>query len=241
MQICRTSTHSRNALRVRQSYWPYNGSRIVMIHKPYRHFMKAIKIMVFLLLVTVGAKAQTADMTQLILDIEKLTQLKGILSDMKTGYQLIDGGYNEVKSIESGNFSLHSTFLNGLLMVSPAVANYGKVADIVLKQGYIVTEYEHYYSQFKQSGFNSEELAYMASVYTTLLQQSLQNLSQLADIIAAGKLRMSDAERLHAIDHIYADTDDKLTFLRTFDQQAAVMAAQRGHELNNLSTVQKLY
>src|SRR6202012_28043 len=220
MQICRTSTHSRNALRVRQSYWPYNGSRIVMIHKPYRHFMKAIKIMVFLLLVTVGAKAQTADMTQLILDIEKLTQLKGILSDMKTGYQLIDGGYNEVKSIESGNFSLHSTFLNGLLMVSPAVAKYGHVADIILEQGYIVTEYSRYYRQFSSGGhFTADELAYLANVYTTLLQQSLQNISQLADILAAGKMRMSDDERLNAIDHIYSSTGDQLTFLRDFDQR----------------------
>lgn len=191
--------------------------------------------------VTTQVKAQSDDMVQLILDIEKLTQLKGILTDMKTGYDIINGGYNEVKSIADGNFNLHSTFLNGLLMVSPAIANYGRVADIVLKQGYIVTEYQHYYSQFKQSGFNSDELAYMANVYTTLLQQSLQNLSQLTDIIAAGKLRMSDNERLRAIDHIYADTDDKLTFLRQFDQQNAVMAAQRQHELNNLSTIQKLY
>jgi hypothetical protein len=190
---------------------------------------------------TTRVKAQSADLTQLIMDIEKLTQLKGILSDMKQGYDIVNGGYNQVRQIADGNFSLHSTFLNGLLLVSPAVANYGRVADIVLKQGYIVSEYQHYYSQFKQSGFNSDELAYMANVYTTLLQQSLQNLSQLADIIAAGKLRMSDDERLRAIDRIAADTDDKLTFLRTFDQQAAVMAVQRQHELNNYSTLQKLY
>src|SRR5882762_8709999 len=99
---------------------------------------------------TTQVKAQSDDMVQLILDIEKLTQLKGILTDMKTGYDILNGGYNQVKSIADGNFNLHSTFLNGLLMVSPAIANYGGVADIVLKQGYIVTEYQHYYSQFKQ-------------------------------------------------------------------------------------------
>jgi len=198
-----------------------------------------------LLLLTVTAShstAQSSDLTQLILDIEKLTQLKGILSDMKTGYTIIDGGYNEVKSIASGNFNLHSTFLNGLLMVSPAVTKYGHVADIILEQGYIVTEYQRYYSQFRQSGhFNSNELAYMANVYTTLLQQSLQNISQLADILAGGKLRMSDAERIRAIDGIYADTDDKLTFLRHFDQQTAVLDLQRQRDLNDLSTLQKLY
>jgi hypothetical protein len=204
--------------------------------------MKRIKILLVLLLFTVGAKAQSSDMVQLILDIEKLTQLKGILSDMKTGYQIIDGGYNEVKSIEMGNFNLHNTFLNGLLMVSPAVAKYGHVADIILEQGYIVTEYARYYKQFQNGGhFNADKLAYLANVYTTLLQQSLQNISQLADILASGKLRMSDDERLRAIDGIYYDTDDKLAFLRHFDLETAVLDLQRQHTLNDLSTLQKLY
>jgi hypothetical protein len=203
--------------------------------------MRRIKITIALLLLCAGAHAQTADLTQLILDIEKLTQLKGILTDMKTGYTIIDGGYNEVKSIADGNFNLHATFLNSLLLVSPAVANYGRIADIILEQGYIVTEYNRYSAQFKQGHFNADELAYMANVYATLLQQSLQNLSQLADILMAGKLRMSDDERLRAIDHIYADTDDKLTFLRHFDQQAAVLDLQRQKELNTLTTLQKLY
>jgi len=210
--------------------------------------METIKKMIagfgllFLTVMAVPAKAQSADLTQLILDIEKLTQLKGILSDMKTGYTIIDGGYNEVKSIADGNFNLHSTFLNGLLMVSPAVAKYGRIADIILEQGYIVTEYTRYYKQFSSSGhFSSDEIAYLANVYTTLLQQSLQNLSQLTDILAAGKLRMSDDERLRAIDHIYTDTDDKLTFLRHFDQETAVLDLQRQQELNTITTLQKLY
>ncbi|HWZ15462.1 MAG TPA: hypothetical protein VNW95_09510 [Mucilaginibacter sp.] len=205
-------------------------------------FFSMLAVVLSLTLSVTKSKAQSSDLTQLILDIEKLTQLKGILSDMKTGYTILNGGYNEVKSIASGNFNLHSTFLNGLLMVSPTVANYGRVADIILEQSYIVTEYQRYYSQFRQSGhFNSDEMAYMANVYTTLLQQSLQNLSRLADILAGGKLRMSDYERIRAIDGIYADTDDKLTFLRHFDQETAVLDIQRRRNLNDLSTLQKLY
>ncbi|MGN6398698.1 MAG: TerB family tellurite resistance protein [Mucilaginibacter sp.] len=188
------------------------------------------------------AHAQSADLTQLILDIEKLTQLKGILSDMKTGYQLINGGYNEVKQVAHGNFSLHSTFLNALLTVSPAVAKYGRVADIVLEQGYIVSEYKRWYRQFRASGtFSADELAYLANVYSTLLAQSLSNLDQLAMILTAGRLRLSDDERLNAIDRIYADTDDKLSFIRHFSRQAAVLSAQRAYELNQISVTQKLY
>src|ERR1700761_9375244 len=115
--------------------------------------MKTIKILTVLLLFGAArANAQSDDLTQLILDIEKLTQLKGILTDMRTGYDIINGGYNEVKQIASGNLNVHTVFLNGLLAINPEIAKYGRVADIVLKQGYIVTEYQRYYSQFRNSG-----------------------------------------------------------------------------------------
>lgn len=204
--------------------------------------MKTIKVILLLLVIGTGARAQSSDLTQLILDIEKLTQLKGILTDMKTGYTIIDGGYNQVKSIASGNLSLHATFLNGLNAVSPGVANYGRVADIILQQANLVTEYKRYQQAFKQSGtFNADELAYMANVYSTLLQESLQNLSRLTDILAAGKLRMSDAERLKAIDHIYADSADQYAFLKDFDRQGVVLSLQRSKDVNDTNALKQLY
>jgi hypothetical protein len=204
--------------------------------------MKTIKILLICLPLCLSAKAQSSDLTQLILDIEKLTQLKGILSDMKTGYDIVNGGYNEVKSIQSGNFNLHATFLNGLNAISPAVANYGRVADIILQQANLVTEYNRYKQEFSQSGsFSASELGYMANVYTTLLQQSLQNLSRLTDILMAGKLRMSDAERLKAIDKIYADSSDQYAFLQSFDRQGVVLSMQRSKDLNDTNTLKQLY
>jgi hypothetical protein len=204
--------------------------------------MKTIRILICFLLLGTGARAQSSDLTQLVLDIEKLTQLKGILSDMKTGYDIVDGGYNQVKSIASGNFNVHATFLNGLMAVSPGVANYGRIADILLQQANLVTEYKRYQQEFRQSGsFSGDELAYMANVYTTLLQESLQNLSRLTDILAAGKLRMSDSERLKAIDKIYADSSDQSAFLKSFDRQGVMLSLQRSKDLNDTQTLKQLY
>lgn len=204
--------------------------------------MKTIKVTLVIIFLGLNAHAQTSDMTQLILDIEKLTQLKGILSDMKTGYNIVDGGYNQVKSIAAGNLNLHTSFLNGLNAVNPGVANYGRVADIILQQANVVAEYKRYQQAFRQSGtFNADELSYISNVYTTLLQQSLQNLSRLVDILAAGKLRMSDAERLKAIDRIYADGSDQFAFLKSFDRQGAILSLQRSKDLNDTKTLKNLY
>jgi hypothetical protein len=188
------------------------------------------------------AKAQDQDLQQLILDIEKLTQFKAILSDMKTGYTILTQGYRQVKSLTQGNFDLHSAFLNSLMQVSPEVRKYGRIADIVSAQLLIVSEGKRALSAFRSSGhFNAGELLYFNSVFTGLLKGSVDNLANLADVLTAGTLRMSDAERLQQIDHIYSDTQNKLVFLRHFDASVRVLEVQRMKELNEAEALKKFY
>jgi hypothetical protein len=190
-----------------------------------------------------NAQVSTAqDVQQLVLDIEKLTQFKAILTDMKTGYTLLTQGYNQVKDISQGNFNIHSAFLNSLMEVSPEVRKYGRIADIIEEQASIVSEYKSTLRQANSGGhFNASELIYMNQVFSQLLTQSLNNLTTLANVITAGNLRMSDAERLQTIDHIYSDTQTKLVFLRSFDNQVAILSLQREKAKNDVNTLQKLY
>jgi len=60
-------------------------------------------------------------------------------------------------------------------------------------------------------------------------------------VITADQLRMNDAERLHAIDRIYADIEDKLQFLRSFNNRTQVLAVQRYQELQENKTLKDLY
>jgi hypothetical protein len=209
---------------------------------------KIIVILLFIVGITATAHKASAqvstaqDVQQLVMDIEKLTQFKAILGDMKTGYTLLTQGYNQVEAISQGNFNLHSAFLNSLMAVSPQVRKYGRIADIIENQASIVSEYKLTLQQANSGGhFNVQEMVYMNGVFNSLLTQSLNNLTTLADVITAGNLRMSDAERLQAIDHIYSDMQNKLVFLRNFDSQVAILSLQREKEQNDVNTLQKLY
>ena len=190
-----------------------------------------------------NAQASTAqDMQQLLYDMEKLTQFKAILSDMKTGYTLLTQGYAEVKDISEGNFNLHSAFLNSLEAVSPAVRKYGRIADIIEDQAEIVTEYQTTWSEANASGhFTVSELVYLNTVFSQLLSQSVDNLTNLTNILTANTLRMSDAERLQAIDHIYGDTHSIIVFLRDFDNQVAILSLERAKEQNDEQMLKQLY
>ncbi len=209
--------------------------------KQIKHIV--IIMVFFLCLVTTKvATEQVQEMQQLILDIEKLTQLKGILSDMKTGYQIYQQGYGSISQLSKGNFDLHSVYFKGLLSINPTVRNYGRVVEIVVQQASLISEYKIAYKQFQQSGsFSAGELNYMSNVYTQLVNQSLQNLDDLTNVLTAGKLRMSDDERMRAIDRIYASSSDKLQFLRHFNRQGVLLNIQRVKDIGDTRTVKQFY
>ena len=88
-------------------------------------------------------------MERLILDIEKLAQLKSVLTNLYKDYEVLETGYTAIKNISEGNFNLHKVFLDGLLAVSPTVRKYERIVDIISDQGKIVSEYKSAYNTFK--------------------------------------------------------------------------------------------
>jgi hypothetical protein len=187
------------------------------------------------------ASAQSAEVEQLMLNIEKLSQLKQVLSDMKKGYETLSNGYGRIKDIAQGNFKLHEVFLDGLLLVNPELRKYRKVKDIIEYQLLLLKEYQSAFGRFSSGGnFRAEEIAYLSKVYAGLFDRSIQNLDELAMVMTSSKLRMSDDERLEAIDRIYIDMREKLGFLVRFNEQAAILDKQREELLKTAKTMKSL-
>lgn len=111
-----------------------------------------------------------------------------------------------------------------------------------MNQASIVSEGKTMLGRISHSGhFTASELAYFNEVFNGLLRGSLDNLTNLAQVITAGTLRMSDGERLAQIDHIYGDTENKLLFLRHFDASVQVLEVQRQKELNEVEGLKRFY
>lgn len=200
------------------------------------------KILIALLLSSQICAGQSQEAKQLMLDVEKLAQLKQMLASMKTGYDILHKGYTAISDISKGNFNLHKDFLDGLLQISPAVRKYKKIADIIDFQLKIVKEYRSAFSEFKTCRqFTSDEIEYMGKVYFNLFNESLKKLEELAMIITAGQLRMTDDERLAAIDKIYNDVFDQYTFLNEFNNSTALLSAQRDNEQREIGLMRKIH
>lgn len=185
--------------------------------------------------------AQSQEAEQLLLDVQKLAQLKGILEDLKKGYTILESGYSTIRDISQGNFNLHDVFLNSLLEVSPTVRNYKRIADIISLQLRILKECQRAFKQFQGSElFEDNELNYISSVYSNLFNQSVKNLDALASVITSGQLRMSDDERLSEIDGIWKNISDQFSFLKDFNNKTKVLALQRAREKKDVEVMKAL-
>ena len=207
-----------------------------------KSFLRYGTTLFLILCFAIKAQAQSDELQQLLLNIEKLTQFKAILSDMKKGYQIYQQGYSSISNLSKGNFNLHNIYLTGLMAVNPAVRNNPRVNQIISQQQDIISEYKRYASLFRQSGtFSSKELDYIANVYSQLVKQSDTNIDDLAGVTTAGQLRMSDDDRLSGIDRIYNSSSDQLQFLRFFNRQAVMLSLQRSKDLNDARVLKRLY
>jgi hypothetical protein len=208
--------------------------------------MKKIVLMITVIVGCFGfvnkAAAQEEEIAQLLLNVEKLSQFKQILSDMKTGYDVLSKGYGTIKDISQGNFNMHELFLDGLWAVSPAVRQYGRITDIINNQVLLVKEYQGAFSSFKSGNmFSVSEINYLSGVYSNLINESLHNIDELTNVITANKLRMSDDERIKAIDKINADMENKLQFLRSFNNSTSMLALQRQRSQREINNSKRLY
>lgn len=203
---------------------------------------RCVLILLSLFFLSSKSFSQTQAIQQLLLDVEKLTQLKSILTELKEGYQIVSNGYTNIKNISEGNFNLHDIFLESLLEVSPAVKNYGRIKDIIDAQLTLVKEYKNALKQFKESGeFSIDDINYLEKVYANLFNHSLDNLQTMIMVITAGKLRMSDDERINSIDAVWKEVSQELTFLRHFNNEARILCLQRAKDKNDFSTMKQLY
>ncbi|MBN8837154.1 MAG: TerB family tellurite resistance protein [Sphingobacteriia bacterium] len=204
--------------------------------------MKRTMLILFLFCALHRSNAQSFELQQLILDVQKLTQMKQILSDMKAGYAVVSKGYSTIRDISQGNFSLHEAFLDGLWLVNPSVRKYWKIPEIINNQVNLLKQYQSAYNNFKQQGrFSPDEITYMGRVYNNLLDRSLKNIGDLMTIITAKQFRMSDGERLQSIDRIYSDMQDMCSFLRQFNNNNAILSLQRFKQENDAKRLKRLY
>jgi hypothetical protein len=208
--------------------------------------MKKLLVLYFFLFsgiaMPLALQGQSQEAVQLVLNYEKLLQLEEILDNMYKGYKILSDGYNTIKNIAEGNFNIHQAFLSGLYAVNPSVKNYVRVAKIVEYQQLLVQRYKKAWKTLSGNPYLTEaEINHIEKVYSGLVEESLRSLDELLMVVTASKLRMSDEERLKAIDRIYYQVEEELMFVTDFNSSTQVLLLQRQADAYDADNTRKLY
>ena len=137
---------------------------------------------------------------------------------------------------------LFSEYYQELLQVKNALTAYDKVVSMIDKQAQLVKDYQTAYAAMqKDSHFSAQEISYIGSVYSGILNQSVENLKQLEMVITALVTQMSDGSRLRIIDGAGARINKNYSDLHQFTQQNILLSMQRATDANDLQEVELLY
>ncbi len=188
------------------------------------------------------SSAQKQEMEQLQLNMEKLVQLKLMLQQAKQGYQLLQNGYNAVRDAARGNYDLHKSYLNGLLQVSGLVRNTPAVKRITANWVQIQKEYRQWLIQLQGMGAGKfMEMALWKERYQQAGYEMGEVLDQLGVLLAPGGLRMSEGERLAAIEKLAVASDQQLLGLRQFIKEQTVLVAGKVQQEKDRQAMLRLY
>jgi len=136
----------------------------------------------------------------------------------------------------------YEKYYEELTKVKSIIAYYQRIREITQKQGRIVDEYNRAWSLIRQDKhFTAEEISYMASVYSGIMDESMKNVEQISMIVKSFTTKMSDAKRLELINDAADRVDDNYSDLTQFNHQNTILSLQRAKTLNDVEMVKKLY
>lgn len=175
-----------------------------------------------------SSKAQDQEIQQLLLNVEKLDQLREMLEQMKEKYQVVMQGYNRVKSLTEGNFKLHEVFLDRLVKVNPKVKAYYRVGEIIEMQFRLAKGIGEMKKEFGlRDLITGSDLNYLTEIYRSFGKSSLRNLEELLLVLADDQLQMDDAQRIFAIDRIHTDMKSMVSGFGKFSIQVDELLVMR--------------
>jgi len=149
---------------------------------------------------------------------------------------------NEISDWSQKQKELYSNYYNELWQVKSVIAYYERIRDMTEKQTGLVDQYNHAWRMLKaDKHFSADELNYMQSVYSGILQESVKNLDEILVVINSFRTQMTDAKRLELVNKAADRIDNNCNDLKRFNNQNCMLSLQRAKDENEVTTLKRYY
>jgi hypothetical protein len=137
---------------------------------------------------------------------------------------------------------LYKDYFEELQKVKAVLTYYHKAKEITELQLAIVKEYKRSVNGIKgDTHFSPDEITYMGSVYSGIIDESLKNLDGLSLVINSFVTQMSDEKRMEIIDGVQKAIQKNYDDLRNFSVQNIQLSVARAKDQNEILMIKNLY
>lgn len=176
-------------------------------------------------------KAQSVfnqNQTMLERGIKQIMLLKTYTGYLEKGYKIVNGGWNAVKEIKNGEWNLHGIYYGSLATVNPKIAGYDNVHAILSRSEKTMQIGKATLLEANQAGIlTPAEKTALRNTMDNLCRDVLSSLNRLELILTNNKLKMTDDERLKAIDELDESAIKNLRAAKGISRQIAVIVSSR--------------
>ena len=232
----------------------YSAGIIKNIMKKYMVILPMSAMTLFVALPT-GAQAQVAVLEVIKAGVKKVIKAADLKVQklqnetiwLQNAQKVLENQLSKLKLAEIAEWSekqkqLYSNYYNELWQIKSVITYYKRLKDLTEKQIAIVDEYHWAWALFtKDKHFTPEELSYMETVYSGILQSSIKNLDQILLVVNSFETQMPDAKRLEIINAAASQMDSNYSDLKKFNTQNSMLSIQRAKSANEVVTLKELY
>jgi hypothetical protein len=138
--------------------------------------------------------------------------------------------------------AIYQEYFDELWKVKSLIAYYSRITEIINKQKQLVAEYKKAFTLVRRDKhFSDDELDYINSVYTGILEKSISSIDQILLLVKSFTVQMSDAERLALLNRSADEIETYIRDLRAFTNHNIQLSLQRAKDLQDINTVKDLY
>lgn len=233
------------------------GITLNKIKKTMKKYMVVLPVSAMTLMVALptGANAQVAVLEVIKAGVKKVIKavdlrvqrLQNETIWLQNAQKVLENQLSKLKLGEIADWTekqreLYGQYYEELWKVKSAIAYYRRIKDLTEKQVAIVDEYKWAWGLFnKDRHFTPEELQYMETVYSGILDASIKNLDEILLVVNSFKTQMSDAARLEIINEAAKKMDDNYSDLKRFNGQNIQLSIQRASSLDEAASLREIY
>lgn len=227
------------------------------IKKTMRKYMVVLPVSAMTLMVALptGANAQVAVLEVIKAGVKKVIKavdlrvqrLQNETIWLQNAQKVLENQLSKLKLGEIADWTekqreLYGQYYEELWKVKSAIAYYRRIKDLTEKQVALVEEYRWAWGLFsKDRHFTPEELQYMETVYSGILDASIRNLDEILSVVNSFKTQMSDAARLEIINNAADRMDTNYADLKRFNTENITLSIQRATSLDEAAALREIY